>query len=934
MITLNMNDSDDDSSDSSNDFAGITPKDELTASFFSVKPVTKPNLVDSKDNSEDESSDDENFASVPENNSIELFSEVVKNLEASQRASVNDEEPKQYFSKYDSTHVKKEVKTEKKKSISDEINAVLLQGESGTQAFREDDEDTNDDEKQEEVVKRPEDYTIPKEGVQITLPGTSMIFKKKKANKKESDLAALLRKKLKANQIIVEKAARLCWLAYGFHLNHQANEPEIMATAVSLISTKSYPKDNFSLEYLEKFTKWFKNMFTIQSSDDQVIINNETLLKRTAEKKIYNYRELVILYVAILRGIGLHCRLVVSLNPPLVKAYNELLPKTSTVKKDSQIKDETKAKQISPNEDKKNVNSKEDKKNVNSKEEKKNVNSKEEKKNVNSKEEKKKMNSKETKKNVDSKKDLKNNSIIQNNESARRNANEEAKKRAAEILRSKYSYTKKNKDKVNSNIVTQDNASTSKNIETASTSSRKVESDPSPRRLRSSKPHDVLSTSTKQQNKIISEDNQSKTKSSKRQSRSNSSSSEEEEKPPKKAKRKYSDKNKTVIKSKRKNEKQDQASTDEETENKLKKRQDVWAEVYMESKASWICVNVMDGNVDCVAEIYKKASKPVLYVIAYNSEKLVKDVTRRYCPQWLSVTRKQRIDEKWWIETLSYWQERETTMSKQEDELLLQKELEQPLPKTVGECKGHPLYVLVRHLLKYEALYPPDCVPLGHLKTGEAIYSRYCVYTLSSRETWLKKARVVKPKQDPYKIVKALPKYDKLSGMRLKDSALELFGEWQTTDYVPPEAKDGIVPRNEYGNVDLFKKCMLPKGTVHIILPGLNRIARKLNIDCATAVVGFNFGCMGAVPAIEGYVVCAEYEDTLREAWEAEQIEAAKRAAEKIKKKVYANWRKLIRGLLIREKLQQKYNFREESKEPSNKRPKSQKDAVKKSKAQ
>lgn len=52
--------------------------------------------------------------------------------------------------------------------------------------------------------------------------------------------------------------------------------------------------------------------------------------------------------------------------------------------------------------------------------------------------------------------------------------------------------------------------------------------------------------------------------------------------------------------------------------------------------------------------------------------------------------------------------------------------------------------------------------------------------------------------------------------MRLKDAALELFGEWQTTEYVPPEAKDGIVPRNEYGNVDLFKKCMLPKGTVHI----------------------------------------------------------------------------------------------------------------------
>ena len=126
-------------------------------------------------------------------------------------------------------------------------------------------------------------------------------------------------------------------------------------------------------------------------------------------------------------------------------------------------------------------------------------------------------------------------------------------------------------------------------------------------------------------------------------------------------------------------------------------------------------------------------------------------------------------------------------MSKAEDEQLLQKyafliyftiainniitnfswfiyrELEQPLPKSIGECKGHPLYVLTRHLLKFEALYPPDAVPLGHLKNGEAVYSRHCVHTLYSRETWVKKARVVKPKQEAYKTVKSLPKYDKVN---------------------------------------------------------------------------------------------------------------------------------------------------------------------------
>lgn len=98
--------------------------------------------------------------------------------------------------------------------------------------------------------------------------------------------------------------------------------------------------------------------------------------------------------------------------------------------------------------------------------------------------------------------------------------------------------------------------------------------------------------------------------------------------------------------------------------------------------------------------------------------------------------------------------------------------------------------------------------------------------------------------------------------------------------------------------------------------------------------MGFNFGCRGAVPATEGFVVCAEYEDTLREAWETEQVEATKRAFEKREKRIYGNWKKLIKGLLIKEKLSQKYEFQEESKtNQSNKRPKQRKGTVKKSKA-
>ena len=59
-----------------------------------------------------------------------------------------------------------------------------------------------------------------------------------------------------------------------------------------------------------------------------------------------------------------------------------------------------------------------------------------------------------------------------------------------------------------------------------------------------------------------------------------------------------------------------------------------------------------------------------------------------------------------------------------------------------------------------------------------------------------------------------------------KDEPLEVFGHWQTELYVPPPAVDGKVPRNEFGNVELFKPWMLPKVGSHLctcVFKGENR---------------------------------------------------------------------------------------------------------------
>ena len=71
----------------------------------------------------------------------------------------------------------------------------------------------------------------------------------------------------------------------------------------------------------------------------------------------------------------------------------------------------------------------------------------------------------------------------------------------------------------------------------------------------------------------------------------------------------------------------------------------------------------------------------------------------------------------------------------------------------------------------------------------------------------------------------------------------------------------GRVPKNEYGNIELFQPSMLPKGALHMTgsidqslyhtltgsyaVPGIARVARKLEIDHAPAMMGWDFHSRG-----------------------------------------------------------------------------------------
>lgn len=92
-------------------------------------------------------------------------------------------------------------------------------------------------------------------------------------------------------------------------------------------------------------------------------------------------------------------------------------------------------------------------------------------------------------------------------------------------------------------------------------------------------------------------------------------------------------------------------------------------------------------------------------------------------------------------------------------------------------------------------------------------------------------------------------------------------------------------------------------------VPGLMRVCKKLNIDCANAVIGFDFHQGACHPMYDGFVVCEEFAEIVTAAWEEDQQEQVRREREKYETRVYGNWKKLIKGLLIRERLKRKYNF-------------------------
>ncbi|KAF2094331.1 Rad4-domain-containing protein, partial [Rhizodiscina lignyota] len=353
----------------------------------------------------------------------------------------------------------------------------------------------------------------------------------------------------------------------------------------------------------------------------------------------------------------------------------------------------------------------------------------------------------------------------------------------------------------------------------------------------------------------------------------------------------------------------------------------------------------------------EKAKQVLAYVIGFSADGTAKDVTVRYLKkkQWPGKTKgvrvakeklpiygrngkvKKYIDWDWFAQVMSGYAKDpriRTEAEEMEDEVELKPVAASKdtgadngdgkvggKPESLQAYKNSAEFVLGRHLRREEAILP-NAAPVRHFTVGkgekattEPVFRRADVVTCKTVESWHKDGREVKHGEQPLKLV-PIRAVTLIRKREVEDAHREtgekptqgLYSESQTDWIIPdPIGEDRKIPRNGFGNIDVYVSSMVPAGAVHVPLKGTAKLCKKLGIDFAEACTGFEFGKQRAVPVLTGVVVAEENEDLVKDAWRAEQVRVREREEKKKSEVALGMWKKFLQGLKIMERMHGEY---------------------------
>jgi xeroderma pigmentosum group C-complementing protein len=350
-----------------------------------------------------------------------------------------------------------------------------------------------------------------------------------------------------------------------------------------------------------------------------------------------------------------------------------------------------------------------------------------------------------------------------------------------------------------------------------------------------------------------------------------------------------------------------------------------WVEAFNEAARKWVTIDpVVTKSVAKPSKFEPPASDPLnlmSYVVGFEDDASARDITRRYVKAFNAKTRKLRVEstrhgEEWWDKVLKAY-EKPFFEDRDEAEIseLTSKAAAEPMPRSIQDFKDHPVYALERHVRRNEVIHPKRVI--GHVglgktnarnETSEPVYRRADLHVVRSADRWYRLGRDVKTGAQPLKrIAASRNQAGVLSDNEDENEPAEttLYAEFQTEVYVPPPVVNGRVPKNTYGNLDIYVPSMVPPGGVHIKRPEAVKGARILGIDYADAVTGFDFKGRRGTAVLGGIVIALEYQEALEEVIEGLEDERRLAALEARSAEALRFWRLFLVKLRIAERVKE-----------------------------
>ncbi|CAI5759526.1 unnamed protein product [Candida verbasci] len=241
------------------------------------------------------------------------------------------------------------------------------------------------------------------------------------------------------------------------------------------------------------------------------------------------------------------------------------------------------------------------------------------------------------------------------------------------------------------------------------------------------------------------------------------------------------------------------------------------------------------------------------------------------------------------------------------------------IPETYSAMKKS-LNFATQDSLRSNEVIPSGIEPLKIIKfnnRSQPVYFKDVVITGKSEQQWKFLGRSIKPHEigKPIKSIIASPRTINnrriFNQNQLEDPNLnyiQLYSFSQTCPYIKPRVDGAIIPRNRYGNIEIFRDTMIPEKCIWLQLSDIENIL-KFKFQYVPVVVGFIFKENRAIPKKSGVLILKSDEIEVKKFWLTERIKQCK--LEALEKNIHLlnMWYKFIKTLRVKKHLDNNFGY-------------------------